>query len=77
MIRKKNTEERKLTKIEKRVESLPTSELLPWTEQSIYTIGRNLANWQRSQNDAYLEEARLGAEVLHIILESLTKRNSV
>ena len=77
MIRKKKPEERKLTKIEKRVESLPTSELMPWSEQSIYTIGRNLASWQRSQDNAYLEEARLGAEVLHTILESLARRHTV
>ncbi len=72
----KKTPERERTKIEKRVDSLPTSELLPWTENALYTIGRNLSSWQKTQNEATLEEARLGAEALHVILEALKKRYS-
>ena len=75
MIRRKTKEVRELTRIEKRVESLPTGELLPWTEQALYTIGRNLSTWQKTKDSASLEEARVGAEALHVILESLTKRN--
>lgn len=71
---KKNNPERERTKIEKMVDSLPSSELLPWTENALYTIGRNLASWQKTQDPYTLEEARIGAEALHVILETLTKR---
>jgi len=64
------------SKIEKRVESLPTGELIPWTENALYTIGRNLSTWQKTKDMGTLEEARVGAEALHVILESLVKRHS-
>lgn len=64
------------SKIEKRVESLPTGELLPWTENALYAIGRNLSAWQKTKDKATLEEARIGAEALHVILESLVKRHA-
>jgi hypothetical protein len=64
------------SRVEKRVESLPTSDLLPWTENALYTIGRNLSTWQKTRDTASLEEARVGAEALHVILESLVKRHS-
>ena len=73
---KKKSPERERTKIEKRVDSLPTAELLPWTENALYTIGRNLTSWQRSKDDYALEEARVGAEALYVILETLKKRHS-
>jgi hypothetical protein len=75
MFKKKNPE-RERTKIEKRVDSLPTAELLPWTENALYTIGRNLTSWQRSKDDYALEEARVGAEALYVILETLKKRHA-
>ena len=64
------------SRVEKRVESLPTSDLLPWTENALYTIGRNLSTWQKTRDSASLEEARVGAEALNVILESLVKRHS-
>ncbi len=72
---KTHTEKEK-SKIEKRVEALPTGELLPWTENALYSIGRNLSSWQKTKDKATLEEARLGAEALHVILESLVKRHA-
>ena len=76
MFKKKKNPERERTRIEKRVDSLPTSELLPWTENALYTIGRNLSSWQKSQDAYALEEARVGAEALYVILEALKKRHS-
>jgi hypothetical protein len=71
---KQNAKEK--SRVEKRVESLPTADLLPWTENALYTIGRNLSTWQKTRDKASLEEARVGAEALHVILESLVKRHS-
>jgi hypothetical protein len=73
--RKENVQREK-SRIEKRVETLPTADLLPWTENALYTIGRNLSTWQKTRDTASLEEARVGAEALHVILESLVKRHS-
>ena len=74
MIKFKSKEERQKTRIEKRVEALSTSELIAWTEQTIYSIGRNLSYWQKHNDSFSLEEARLGAEALHAILETVSRR---
>jgi hypothetical protein len=68
--------EKEKSRIEKRVEALPTGELIPWTENALYTIGRNLSSWQKTKDAGTLEEARVGAEALHVILESLVKRHA-
>jgi hypothetical protein len=68
---------RELTKVQRRVKSLPTSDLISWTEQIMYSMGRNLSAWQKSQHPATLEEARLGAESLHAILDTLAERTSL
>ena len=70
----KSKQERQKTKIEKRVEKLPTAELISWSDQIMYSVGRNLAAWQRSSHPATLEEARVGAEALHVILETISER---
>ena len=71
---KEKKQERQRTRIEKRVDSLPSAELLPWAEQSIYTLGRNLSGWQKTGDKFYLEEARVASEVLHTIVASLNQR---
>jgi len=70
----KSKKVRELTKIERRVASMSTSELLGWTDQIMFTVGRNLSAWVKSQNEYTLEEARVGAEALHAILDTLSKR---
>jgi hypothetical protein len=71
----KKKEVREKTKIEKRVARLSTPELLTWSDQVMYSIGRNLSNWQKSEAAFSLEEARVGAEALHAILETLKERH--
>lgn len=73
---KKTKQERQKTKVEKRVDSLPTSELLQWAEQALYPIGRNLSSWQKTNEEVYLEEARLNAEVIYVIVETISKRQN-
>jgi hypothetical protein len=70
----KEKQQREKTKVEKRVAKLPTAELLTWSDQIMYSVGRNLSIWQKSQDNYSLEEARLGAEALHAIMEALTER---
>jgi len=73
---KKIKQERQKTKVERRVESLPTSELLQWAEQALYPIGRNLSSWQKTNEEVYLEEARLNAEVIYVIVDTISKRQN-
>jgi len=76
MFKKKSKTIKELTKVQKRVKTLPMSELLTWTDQIMYSVGRNLSAWQKSQNSFSLEEARVGAEALHAILDTLSERTS-
>lgn len=61
-------------KVAKRVSRIPTGELEMWTDQAIYELGRCLANYQKSRDKFYLDEARTGAEALHAVVEELHKR---
>jgi hypothetical protein len=70
----KKKEEREKTKIEKRVSRLSTPELLTWSDQVIYSIGRNLSSWQRTEDRFHLDEARVAAESIHAILDTLSER---
>jgi hypothetical protein len=76
MFKKKSKTIKELTKVQRRVKTLPMAELLTWTDQIMYSVGRNLSAWQKSQNSFSLEEARVGAEALHAILETLSERTS-
>ena len=76
MFKKKSKTIKELTKVQKRVKTLPMAELLTWTDQIMYSVGRNLSAWQKSQNAFSLEEARVGAEALHAILDTLSERTS-
>ena len=67
---------KELTKVQRRVKSLPTPELLSWTDQIMYSVGRNLSAWQKTQYKDNLEEARLGAESLSAILDTLSERHT-
>ncbi len=71
---KRRKQQRELTKVQKRVQSLPTGDIVGWVNNSIYTIDRNLAMWNRTSEAVYLEEARLASEVVHEALESLSRR---
>ena len=75
IFKKKSKITKDLTRVQKRVKTLPTSELLMWTDQIIYSTGRSLSAWQKSQHPASLGEARLGAESLFAIIDELSERN--
>jgi hypothetical protein len=63
------------TKLQKRVEKIGTTDLVLWSENALFAIGKNLTQWTRSHDDALLEEAHLGAEALLAITAELKKRN--
>ena len=62
-------------KLEKRVSRIPTAELEMWIDPSIYELGRCLSGYTKSRDIFYLEEARVGAEALHAVVEELYKRS--
>jgi hypothetical protein len=71
----KKKEVREKTKIERRVAKLSTPELLTWSDQVLYSIGRNLSSWQKTDETFYLEEGKVAAEALHAILDTLYERH--
>lgn len=66
---------REKSKIEKRVETLPTAELVGWSETTLYSVSRNLTSWQSSKDSFYLKEAKLGAEALLAVINTLSERS--
>jgi len=77
IFKRKSKTVKELTKVQRRVKSLPTPELLTWTDQIMYSVGRNLSAWQKTQYADNLSEARLGAESLNAILDTLSERHGL
>ena len=75
IFKRKSKFTKEVSRVQRRVSTLPTGELLAWSDQIIYSVGRNLSAWQKSQHPASLDEARLGAEALHAIVDTLTERS--
>ena len=63
-------------KIAKRVAKIPTGELEMWIDQANYELGRCMSLYGKSKDIHYLNEARLGAESVHAVVEELHKRMS-
>lgn len=59
----------------KRVESIGSTELVAWSENALFVIGKNLTHWSKNKNPDLLEEAHMGAEALFAITTELKKRN--
>lgn len=61
-------------KLAKRVSKIPTSELEMWVEQSIIEISKCMTYYSRKRDNVYIEEAVMGAEALHAVLDELKTR---
>lgn len=66
---------REKTRIERRVEKIATPDLMLWSEQSIYELGRQMSAWQRTREPVYLQEAELAAEALLAVVREIRARN--
>jgi len=62
------------TKLQKRVSGISTPELTVWAENSLFTIGKNIAG-VRGGSMEQLKEAEIGAEALLVIIQELLKRS--
>ena len=72
--RKKRDGHQPQTKIQKRISKLPTSELISWSENALFVIGKEVTTWMRTNDKALLNDAEMGAEVLHEIIKELKRR---
>ena len=61
-------------KVSKRVSKIPTSELEMGIDQSLYEIGKCMTMYSKTRENIYLEEALVGAEALHAVVDELKKR---
>lgn len=61
----------------KRVARLPTSDLVPWAETCLYTVGRYLTEWTKTGNPDALAEATQGAKALQIVMAEINARDAV
>jgi hypothetical protein len=75
ILRKKQDGYHPQTKIQKRIHKLPTSELVSWSENALFVIGRDLTYWIKSNDKALLTEVELGAEALYEIVQELKRRS--
>lgn len=73
-MKKKKGGDHPQTKIQKRISKLPTSELVAWTENALFVIGKEITTYQRTGEKELLNEAEIGAEVLHEIVKELKRR---
>ena len=75
-LRKKRDGHHPQTKIQKRISSLGTTELVTWAENALFVIGKEITGWQRSKNVEVLLDSEIGAETLLEIVKELKRRSS-
>ena len=74
ILRKKRDGNQPQTKIQKRISKLPTAELISWVENSLFVIGKEVTTYMRTNEKHLLNDAEMGAEVLHEIIKELKRR---
>lgn len=60
-----------------RVTKMSTDRLIDWAESTVPAIGKALGDWTQQGAQEGLEEARLGAASLLVVLEELERRRVV
>lgn len=61
-------------RLERRTKALPSNDLVDWADAAIAGIGRAFGDWQREGLLDGLQEARVGASSLVVVLEELEER---
>lgn len=61
-------------KVANRVAKIPTGELELWAETAVSDLYRCLSNYNKSRQQVYLDEALIGAEALHAVVNDLHTR---
>lgn len=63
------------TKLQKRVASISSPDLVTWSENALFVIGKEVTGWLKDHNKDHLYEAEMGAEALLAITQELVKRS--
>jgi len=63
-------------KVSKRVKKIPTADLSLWAEQAISELGRTLVAFEKTRSEDILNEALLGAEAVHAVIDELHSRTT-
>lgn len=61
-------------RITSRTKKLGQGDLISWADQAIYSTGRNLTSYQRTDDETFLEEAHSAAQVLLAIVSEIRSR---
>lgn len=62
------------SRLERRISSIETRDLVTWSENALFVIGKEVTHWLRDRDDARLDEAEQGAEALLAIIRELRTR---
>lgn len=62
------------SKIASRVAKMSQDDLIAWSDQALYSAGRNLTQYQRDGLPEYLDEAETAAAVLSAIVAEIRRR---
>jgi phosphoribosylpyrophosphate synthetase len=62
------------TKIQKRIASISTPELVTWVETHLYIIGKETTGWLKTKESFLLDDSISASETLVDILKELKKR---
>jgi len=57
------------------VANISSPDLVTWTENALFVIGKEVTGWLKDQNADHLYEAEMGAEALLSITQELLKRS--
>ena len=60
--------------MQKRISGLSTPDLVAWSENALFTIGKELTGWLRSNDGLLLDDAEMAAEALLEITKELKRR---
>lgn len=75
MFRRSPSTDTLLERARKRAARIATPDLVSWTDQALFGLGRNVDAYRRSGDVASLTEALEGAVALRAVLEELVVRN--
>lgn len=68
--------ERERSRAERRAASIATPDLLPWAEQALDSLGRDLSMWRRTGDPVHVADAEVAAEALLAVVREMRSRTS-
>lgn len=75
MFRKRGSDpDEEAERILRRVQKIGTQDLMSWADQSLFSLGRTLSEYQRHGAVEDLAEARMSATALKVVIDDLYRR---